>query len=215
MTKMEKFMSELEKLKTPGNEKVVGKLMEGVNLIADEYRRRKAAEQAAKLEAEGFAKLDQHRTASGLSTKAFIEGVGKTIIESSHPEDVKKKMMNSLAKYGKHLTESAGCIYSLEPLDDAGKDLVISNNITGLLAMCQPNDNHKYGDAAIARKAGVEEAAKTGFEENGVKYKLGRKLIDSDHEKLFLFMPEDNSVPMLPYIMHYADAPSTPVASVN
>ena len=109
---MEKFMSELEKLKTPDNEKVVGKLMEGVNLIADEYRRRKASEKAAKLEAEGFAKLDEHRTASGLSAKAFIEGVGKTIIDSAQPEEVKEKM------------DASSFNYYFEPSDDEEYALV-------------------------------------------------------------------------------------------
>jgi len=211
MTKMEKFMSELEKLKTPDNEKVVGKLMEGVNLIADEYRRRKASEKAAKLDAEGFAKLDEHRNASGLSTKAFVEGVGKTILESKQPEEVKAKMMDSLARYAKHLTESAGvcgCIYSMEPVDDQCANYIISNDISGLLHNCiLPNAEHKYGDAATAKKAGVDQViADNGTDIGGIKYKLTRKLVDTDHEKLFVLMPEDGSMKM-PYVMHYADTP--------
>lgn len=211
MTKMEKFMSELEKLRTPENEKVVGKLMEGVNLIADEYRRRKASEKAAKLEAEGFAKLDEHRTASGLSAKAFVEGVGKTILESEQPEEVKEKMMSSLGRYAKHLTEAAGvsgCIYSMEPVDEQCAGYIISNDIGGLLHKCiLPNSEHKYGDAATAKKAGVDQViADNGTDIGGIKYKLSRKLIDSDHEKLFVLMPEDGSMKM-PYVLHYADTP--------
>lgn len=216
MTKMEKFMSELEKLKTPDNEKVVGKLMEGVTLIADEYRRRKASENAAKLEAEGFAKLDKHRTASGLSTKAFVEGVGKTILESRHPEEIKEKMMESLAKYGRYLTESNGCIFSLEPLTDEGKQILTDNSITPeernnkLINLCQKNDGHKYGDAAAARKLGVEDTIKNGFvSEQGIKYKPGTVLLNKDNEKLVVFGPKDNSIPVLPYILHYADATGT------
>lgn len=219
MTKMEKFMSELEKLKTPDNEKVVGKLMEGVNLIADEYRRRKASEKAAKLEAEGFASLDAHRKASGLSTKAFVEGVGKTIMESAQPEEIKSKMMNSLSRYARHLTESAGvcgCIYSMEPVDEQCANYIISNNINGLLQNCVlPNSEHKYGDAATAKKSGIDQViSDNGTDINGYKYKLARKLIDSDHEKLFVLTPEDDSMKM-PYVLHYADTPKAAMDSAG
>lgn len=212
MTKMEKFMSELEKLKTPDNEKVVGKLMEGVNLIADEYRRRKASEKAAKLEAEGFAKLDEHRKASGLSTKAFVEGVGKTILESKQPEEVKSKMMDSLARYAKHLTEATavnGCLYSMEPVDEVAKNYIANNDISGLLnKYVLPNSQHKYGDAATAKKMGIDQViANNGTDIDGVKYVLSRKLIDDAHEKLFVLMPGDGSA-RVPYMVHYADTPA-------
>ena len=217
---MEKFMTELEKLKTPGNEKVVGKLMEGVNLIADEYRRRKANEKAAKLEAEGFAKLDEHRKASGLSTKAFVEGVGKTIIESTQPEEVKSKMMNSLSRYARHLTEAAGvmgCIYSMEPVDEIGKEYIASNKIGDLLQKCVlPKSEHKYGDAATARKAGVDQVIQdNGTDIGGIMYKIGRKLIDNDHEKLILLAPVDDAVFKMPYVLHYADTPKAAMDSSN
>ena len=106
MTKLEKFLEGVEKLRTPENTKKIDALIEGTNLIAAEYRKRKLREEKARLEAEGFRKLDQHRIDSGLSTKAFIEGVGKTIIESSQPDDIKDKLMENLKLYANYLTES-------------------------------------------------------------------------------------------------------------
>ena len=213
MTKFEKFMSELDKLKTPENEKVVGKLMEGVTLIADEYRRRKASEKQAALEAAGFAKLDIQRKASGLSTKAFVEGVGKTVLESAHPDEIKAKMLESLSKYAKYLTESAGvsgCIYYLEPMDDEAKELIIRKDIHGLLQkVIRPNAIHKYGDAATARQAGVEKvAADNGTPIDGTQYTITRKLIDSPHEKLYILSATDGN--KFPHIMYYADTPAAP-----
>ena len=99
MTKLEKFLEGVEKLRTPENTKKIDALIEGTNLIAAEYHKRKLREEKARLEAEGFRKLDQHRIDSGLSTKAFIEGVGKTIIESSQPDDIKDKLMENLKLY--------------------------------------------------------------------------------------------------------------------
>ena len=113
MKKIDKFLDELQGLKKKGyDKKKIDALTEGVNLIAAEYRRRKAkadARKKAMVEAAGFAKLDQQREASGLSTKTFIEGVGKTIIECNKPDDVKTKLMDTLGKYAS-LMESADTI---------------------------------------------------------------------------------------------------------
>lgn len=215
MTKLEKFLEGVEKLRTPQNTKKIDALIEGTNLIASEYRKRKAKEEKARLEAEGFKKLDQHRIDSGLSNKAFIEGVGKTIIESNQPDDVKEKLMESLDMYAKYLTESesvSGCVFGLEPMDEQAKELLSKNDINGLLhKYVLPKDTHKYGDAATARKAGVEKVATdNGTPIDGVQYTISRKLIDTDHEKLFVLSAEGDAN-KLPYILHYADTPSAPL----
>lgn len=209
MTKLEKFLEGVEKLRTPENTKKIDALIEGTNLIAAEYRKRKLREEKARLEAEGFRKLDQHRIDSGLSTKAFIEGVGKTIIESSQPDDIKDKLMENLKLYANYLTESAvaGCMFCLEPLDDQAKDCLAKNDIAGLMRWVLPKGAHKYGDAATARKAGVEKvAADNGTPIDGTPYTITRKLIDSSHEKLYILSAADGN--KVPYILHYADTPA-------
>jgi hypothetical protein len=207
MTKLEKLLEGIQGLRTPENEKTIKKLTEGITLIADEYRSRKAKEAKARLEAEGFKKLDEQRAESGLDNKAFLESVGKTIIGSSHPEEVKARMMESLEHYAKYLTESvAGCIYTLKPIDARDKDFIVKNDVGGLLHDCiLPKSSHKYGDAATAKKMGVDKvAADNGTDIQGAHYTLARKLIDSDHEKLYVLLADDNRGA---FLMHYADTP--------
>lgn len=107
MTRLEALINGIKDLETPENTKTIKKLTEGITLMANEYRRRKAAETKAITEAKGFAELDELRKRSGLSDRAFLEGVGNDIIKSSHPDEVKQKLMNKLSDYSNYLTESA------------------------------------------------------------------------------------------------------------
>jgi hypothetical protein len=107
MTRLEALINGIKNLETPENTKTIKKLTEGITLMANEYRRRKAAETKAITEAKGFAELDELRMRSGLSDRAFLEGVGNDIIKSNHPDEVKQKLMNKLSDYSNYLTESA------------------------------------------------------------------------------------------------------------
>lgn len=107
MTRLEALINGIKDLETPENTKTIKKLTEGITLMANEYRRRKAAETKAITEAKGFAELDELRKRSGLSDRAFLEGVGNDIIKSNHPVEVKQKLMNKLSDYSNYLTESA------------------------------------------------------------------------------------------------------------
>lgn len=107
MTRLEALINGIKDLETPENTKTIKKLTEGITLMANEYRKRKAAETKAITEAKGFAELDELRKRSGLSDRAFLEGVGNDIIKSNHPVEVKQKLMNKLSDYSNYLTESA------------------------------------------------------------------------------------------------------------
>lgn len=107
MTRLEALIKGIKDLETPENSKTIKKLTEGITLMADEYRRRKAAETKAITEAQGFAELDDLRKHSGLSDRAFLEGVGNDIIKSNYSDEVKQKLMNKLSAYSNYLTESA------------------------------------------------------------------------------------------------------------
>jgi hypothetical protein len=220
MRKIDKFIDELQELKKKGYDaKKVDALTEGVNLIAAEYRRRKAkedAKQKAMVEAAGFAQLDKQCKASGLSKKAFIEGVGRTIIECNQPEDIKTRMMESLEKYVKYLTEAAtvaGCLFSMEYLNEESKAMLANNDITGLLHKCVlPNVAHQYGDAATAKRAAIDEISTNPVSHIGLHtYKVDRKLIDTDHEKLFILSDTTDGDPQYPatapLLLYYADTP--------
>lgn len=213
MRKIDKFIDELQELKKKGYDaKKVDALTEGVNLIAAEYRRRKAKEDAQKkamVEAAGFAKLDEQYKASGLSKKAFIEGVGKTIIESTQTDDIKNRLMDTLDKYSKHLMEAqavAGCIYSAHPINEIDKELLAKRDIKSLMQTVLKESEHKWGDNATATRAAIDELAKTGKGTLGnVQVVTANKLIDTDHEKLYIIKPAAQQGPA--YIMHYADTP--------
>lgn len=221
MRKIDKFIDEIQALKAKGyDRKKIDALTEGVNLIAAEYRKRKTKEETrrkAMVEAAGFAQLDKQRKASGLSNKAFVEGVGRTIIECSQPEDIKTRMMESLEKYAKYLTEAAtvaGCLFSMEYLNEESKAMLANNDITGLLHKCVlPKVAHQYGDAATAKRAAIEEISANPVSHIGLHtYKVDRKLIDTDHEKLFILSDAtdgDQQYPVKePLLLYYADTPS-------
>ena len=221
MRKIDKFIDEIQALKAKGyDRKKIDALTEGVNLIAAEYRKRKTKEETrrkAMVEAAGFAQLDKQRKASGLSNKAFVEGVGRTIIECSQPEDIKTRMMESLEKYAKYLTEAAtvaGCLFSMEYLNEESKAMLANNDITGLLHKCVlPNVAHQYGDAATAKRAAIEEISANPVSHIGLHtYKVDRKLIDTDHEKLFILSDAtdgDQQYPVKgPLLLYYADTPA-------
>lgn len=220
MRKIDKFIDELQALKAKGYDaKKINALTEGVNLIAAEYRKRKAKEEAqhkAMVEAAGFAKLDEQCKASGLSKKAFVEGVGRTIIECNQPEDIKTRMMESLEKYVKYLTEAAtvaGCLFSMEYLNEESKAMLANNDITGLLHKCVlPHVAHQYGDAATAKRAAIDAISANPVSHIGLHtYKVDRKLINTDHEKLFILSePTDGGQKYpatAPLLLYYADTP--------
>lgn len=106
MKRIDALLNGIKDLETPDNRTTIKKLTEGINLMANEYRRRKSAESKALHEASGFAEIDECRKRSGLSTRAFLEGVGNDIIKSNHPDEVKQKLMNKLSDYNKYLTEA-------------------------------------------------------------------------------------------------------------
>ena len=107
MTRLEALINGIKDLETPENTKTIKKLTEGITLMANEYRKRKASETKAITEARGFAELDDFRKHSGLSDRAFLEGVGNDIIKSNHPDEVKQKLMNKLSDYSNYLTKSS------------------------------------------------------------------------------------------------------------
>lgn len=318
MTKLEKLLEGIQGLKTPENEKTIKKLTEGINLIADEYRNRKARESEARM-AEGFARLDKFLENSGMTKKAFVESVGRQVIASKYPEGTKQKMLEGLGKWVSGVAERAlksmttctgyetpekqaallnevagfladksydaieaavtggklggtvhtpggdvpfslyfdraamsldytvpgqkprsltipvgypcsaedvatpvyrtlmsinreegnpvaGCIYQLVPVNARSKEYIVKNDVGGLLHDCiLPKSDHKYGDAATARRMYVDKvAADNGTDIQGAHYTIARKLIDSDHEKLYVLLADDNSGA---FLMHYADTP--------
>lgn len=107
MTRLEALINGIKDLETPENTKTIKKLTEGITMMSNEYRRRKAAETKAITESQSFAELDDFRKRSGLSDRAFLEGVGNDIIKSNYSDEVKQKLMNKLSDYSNYLTESA------------------------------------------------------------------------------------------------------------
>ena len=128
MTRLEALLKEIKDLETPENKQTIKGLTEGITMMANEYRRRKAAETKAITEAKGFAEIDECRKRSGLSDRAFLEGVGNDILKSDHPDEVKQKLMSKLDDYSKYLTESTnggvgpnmlgaiGCLMALQDI---------------------------------------------------------------------------------------------------
>ena len=106
MKRIDALLNGIKDLETPENRTTIKKLTEGINLMANEYRRRKSAESKALHEAIGFAEIDESRRKSGLSDKAFLEGVGNDIIKSNYPDETKQKLMAKLSDYSKYLTEA-------------------------------------------------------------------------------------------------------------
>lgn len=199
MKKIDKFLDELQGLKKKGYDtKKIDALTEGVNLIAAEYRRRKAkadARKKAMVEAAGFAKLDQQRKASGLSAKTFIESVGKTIIECNQPDDVKTKLMDTLGKYAS-LMESADTIatrWAFEKLDDADKKFLSEGNLDAFKKHVLERTNMAFRWAAEAKFDEVAEmAANKAGELHMTKFVVKRTLIDTPDEKLLIITPTDS-----------------------
>lgn len=214
MTKIEKLLEGIQDLKTKGfDPKKIDALTEGINLIASEYRKRKAKEDQAKLEAAGFEQLDEHRKASGLSTKAFVESVGKTIIESEQSEENKEKMMESLGRYAAYLEAGTvpGCRFGCELLDEKAKEKLGSGDIWSFLQFCVLPETHSlFRDAATARWNQVcDIAEKKSAVLGGKNYKVSRALLDSSHEKLLILSPETPDAMGEAYFMFCADTPKT------
>ena len=125
-------------------------------------------------------------------------------------------MMESLGKYAKYLAEAAtvaGCLFSMEYLNEESKALLANNDITGLLHKCVlPKVAHQYGDAATAKRAAIDEISTKPVSHIGFHtYKVDRKLIDTDHEKLFILSDAtdgDQQYPVkAPLLLYYADTP--------
>ena len=199
MKKIDKFLDELQGLKKKGyDKKKIDALTEGVNLIAAEYRRRKTkadARKKAMVEAAGFAKLDQQRKASGLPSKTFIEGVGKTIIECNQPDEVKSKLMDTLGKYAA-LMESADTIatrWALEKLDDADKKFLSEGNLDAFKKHVLERTNMAFRWAAEAM---FDEVAEMAANKAGkllmMEFVVKRALIDTPDEKLLIITPTDS-----------------------
>ena len=219
MTKIEKLLEGIQGLKAKGYDAdKIDALTEGINLIADEYRKRKAREQRLQ-EATGFEKLDGHLMMSGLSRKAFVESVGKTILESKHSDSTKTKMIDTLGKYAAYLESDgmgssiAGCIFSCTRLDEDGKEMLANGDVYGLMhKVALPNSEHKYRDAATATIQEIEDLAsgKTMLPIDGRDFKVTRKLIDSSQEKLLVLGPADGQTTYggEAYLLHCANTPT-------
>jgi hypothetical protein len=99
MTKYQKLLTELNKLRTDDNKQTLDILVEGIGLIEKEYRRRSALEKKAQLESAGYHQLENFRKSSRLCKKAFVESVGKRVIDSDYPQEMKTKMLEALSGY--------------------------------------------------------------------------------------------------------------------
>lgn len=206
MTKIEKLLTGIQDLKAKGYDaKKIDALTEGINLIASEYRKRKARETALG-EAAAFTKMDEHLKASGLSKKAFVESVGKTIIESSHSEETKMKLMENLGKYVAYMESEMGCMFYLMPIDGESKKFLASGDVNGLLnQIVLPNSSHCYRDDATAKRGLVNEFSTANKATVGDElFKVTRKLIDIDYEKLYIVVPENTSTPTEAYLLHFS-----------
>ena len=207
MRKIDRFIDELQELKKKGYDaKKVDALTEGVNLIAAEYRRRKTKEDAQKksmLESTGFAKLDAQYKASGLSMAAFVEGVGKTIIDSKHPDDIKNRMMDTLGKFAS-LTESANTIatrWAEGTLDDNDKKMLADGNVEGFKKSVLERTQMAFRWAAQAK---FDEVANLVTDKTAMYkgYSLARAIINTPDEKLLLLKsahPTGNDLPSFVY----------------
>lgn len=207
MRKIDRFIDELQELKKKGYDaKKVDALTEGVNLIAAEYRRRKAKEDAQKkamVESTGFAKLDAQYKASGLSMAAFVEGVGKTIIDSKHPDNIKNRMMDTLGKFAS-LTESANTIatrWAEGTLDDNDKKMLADGNVEGFKKSVLERTQMAFRWAAQAK---FDEVANLVTDKTAMYkgYSLARAIINTPDEKLLLLKsahPTGNGLPSFVY----------------
>ena len=209
MRKIDKFIDEIQALKSKGYDtKKIDALTEGVNLIAAEYRRRKTKEEAQKkamVEAAGFAKLDEQRKASGLSMKAFLEGVGNTIIACGQPDEVKERMMDTLGKYAS-LTEAADTIatrWAEGHLDDTDRQLLANGDIEGFKKRVMERTQMAYRWEAQAK---FDEIANLATTKNGKfkEYTVSRILIDSPDEKLLLLKPAGTAPANAPGFLYAA-----------
>lgn len=218
MKKIDKLLDEIQQLKKKGfSAKKIDALTEGINLIAAEYYKRKAKENARKkalTEATGFAELDRKREASGLPNKEFIEGVGKAIIESSQPDETKNQMMDILGRYVS-LMESADTFatrWVMGPLDEKDKKLLSARDIEGFKKYVMERSQMAFRWAAQAKFNTVAElAAKKSGEINGTGYTVARALIDTPDEKLLILKPTEgteNGVPAFAYAAR-ANQPTT------
>lgn len=97
MTNAELYISELRKLQTPKNKAVVEGIIKGFSAIMIESQR------AAGMDLDAYEQLEQHRKASKLPAKAFIESVGNTILASSYSDEQKTKMLDNLSRYASTL----------------------------------------------------------------------------------------------------------------
>lgn len=214
MRKIDKFIDGIQALKTKGYDtKKIDALTEGINLIAAEYRRRKTKEDAQKkamVEAAGFAKLDEQRKATGLSMKAFLEGVGQTIITCNQPDEVKGRMMDTLGKYAS-LTEAADTIatrWAEGHLDDTDKQFLSTGNIEGFKKHVLERTQMAYRWEAQAK---FDEIANLATTKNGKfkDYTVSRVLINSPDEKLLLLAPAGNAPANAPGFLYAAKVSQT------
>ena len=198
MTKLEKLIEGIQKLKSPQNEKRINGLIEGIQKIAAEYRRRKANEKALQ-EAAGFKKLDQYRAESGLSNKEFIENVGKTIIESSHTDEVKGKLMEALGKYAFSLNEPHDCPpvrWGFGALNEDDLDLLANKDFAGFKQRVLKRTHvGTTKDDDLAREDILAMVKDQNGDVNGTEFKVARMLEDTPTEKLILLEPTGKTVP--------------------
>lgn len=222
MTKAEAFIAKLEAIKTPENAAIIEGIEKGFNIILEESRRRtrgKALTESVMANydrkvsrAKGFASLDMYRKQSGMDNKTFVESVGHTILESMLDDGIKDKLLGKLGEYSKTLTENAddykvfAAKCALGPLDDEAKGLIVKNDIDGLRNRILPETDIAYRWEAQAKMEEIDDIIRNGSGElNGMKFKLGRALINTPEEKLLLLIPENTAgTPVMPYYVYGA-----------
>lgn len=97
MTRAELYVSELRKLETPENKAVVEGIIKGFSeILIESYR-------DIGMDIDSYDSLEEYRRKSRMSTKAFVESVGNTIIGSDYPDEKKAKLLDNLERYAKVL----------------------------------------------------------------------------------------------------------------
>ena len=133
--------------------------------------------------------------ASGMSRKAFVESVGKRIINSDLADGKKEKMLDTLGRYVT-LTESVnmGTRWAFKALDDVDRKYLAEGNLDAFkkhvlerTELATGNDAQlKFDDAAALAKNKEGEV-------NEYRVIVTRSLIDTPDEKLLLLKPTDGT----------------------
>ena len=147
--------------------------------------------------------MDSKFKASGMSRKAFVESVGKRIINSDLADDKKEKMLDTLGKYAS-LTESANTIatrWAEGTLDDNDKKMLADGNVEGFKKSVLERTQMAFRWQAQAK---FDEVANLVTDKSAMYkgYSLARAIINTPDEKLLLLKyahPAGHSLPSFVY----------------